>query len=53
MPSAPVPFLEPVPPSLDHVEGYHSTVTALMEVSIEEEEQFERASEFIRVTDDQ
>ena len=53
IPSAAVPFLEPVPPSLDHVEGYHSTVTALMEVSIEEEEQFERASEFIRVTDDQ
>ncbi len=51
--SAPVPFLEPVPPSLDHVDGYHSTVTALMEVSIEEEEQFERASEFIRITDDQ
>jgi uncharacterized LabA/DUF88 family protein len=52
-PSAVVSFMDVVPDSPDHVEAYHSTVTSLMEVSIEEEEHFERASEFIRVTDDQ
>jgi uncharacterized LabA/DUF88 family protein len=53
LPTAPIPFMEAVTTSQQHHDdGYHSTVTALMEVSIEEEE-FAREPEFIRVTDDQ